>query len=140
MKLVVGTLSLLVNCLFLVAPLAGQDKEKPNPIEAEVKASLKDLTKPFTMIVTVKIKEGTGEKFEAAFAKGRAGTRKEKGNLTYEMSRSAKNPQEYIVYERWTNFAALQAHMKEPHLTGMLAEIGDLLAGHPEVKVFIPTE
>ena len=119
--------------------MPAQDKDKPNPIETEVKESLKDLTKPFVMIVSVKIKDGGAEKFEAAFAKGRAGSRKEKGNLAYEMSRSAKSPNEYIVYEKWKNFEALQSHFKEPHFTGMIAEVGDLLDGHPTVKVFIPT-
>lgn len=129
---------LLLGVVLLALPASAQDKDKPNPIEAEVKANLKDLTKPFVMVVHVKIKDGGAQKFEAAFAKGRAGTRKEKGNVVYEMSRSAKTPSEYIVYERWTNFAALQAHMKAPHLTAMLAEIGELLDGAPQVKVFIP--
>lgn len=136
MQSLLRSLPLLVAVLIFAAPVPAQEKE--NPIEAEVKANLKDLSKPFTMFVLVKIKDGEGEKFEAAFAKGRAGTRKEKGNITYEMSRSAKNPNEYVVYERWTNFAALQAHMKAPHFTAMIGEIGDLLAGHPEVKVFLP--
>ena len=130
---------LLLALLFLAAPVPAQDKDKPNPIEAEVKASLKDLTKPFVMIVHVKIKDGEAAKFEAAFAKNRAGTRKEKGNITYDMSRSAKSPNEYIVYERWKNFEALQSHFKEPHFTTMIADITDMLDGHPMVKVFIPT-
>lgn len=139
MPLFLRSVPLLLSGLFLVASAPAQDKDKPNPIEAEVKASLKDPTKPFTMIVFVKIKGGEAAKFEAAFAKGRAGSRKEKGNLAYEMSRSAKSPNEYIVYERWKNFEALQAHFKEPHFTTMIGEISELLDGHPTVKVFIPT-
>ena len=131
-------LPLLAVALILASPLPAQDKDKPNPIEAEVKANLKDLTKPFVMVVSLKVKDGSASKFETAFAKGRAGTRKEKGNLAYELSRSTKNPADYIVYERWANFAALQAHLKAPHLTAMLAEIGDMLDGPPTVKVFLP--
>lgn len=134
----VRLLPLLTVLLVFAGQTSAQDKDKPNPIETEVKESLKDLTKPFIMVVSLKIKEGTAAKFEAAFAKGRAGTRKEKGNLIYEMSRSTKNPTEYIVYERWTNFAALQAHLKAPHLTAMLAQVGDMLDGPPSVKVFLP--
>ena len=131
-------LTLLSIVLVVASQSPAQDKDKPNPIETEVKANLKDLTKPFVMVVSLKIKDGSAAKFEAAFAKGRAGTRKEKGNLVYELSRSAKSPAEYIVYERWTNFAALQAHLREPHLTAMLAEIGEMLDGAPSVKVYIP--
>jgi quinol monooxygenase YgiN len=128
---------LFVMALFLVAPAPAQ--EKANPIEAEVKANLKDPAKPFVMFIRVKVKDGTAAKFEAAFAKARPATRKEKGNKAYSLNRSAKTPSEYIVYERWENFAALQAHMKTPHLAALLAEVGAMFDGPPEVKVFIPT-
>ena len=133
--------------LFLAAPLLmaslafvtqAPAQEKENPIATEVKANLKDPSKPFTMLVRVKIKDGVGSKFEAAFAKAVTATRKEKGNKAYDLNRSAKAPNEYVVYERWQDLAALQAHMKTPHITTLLAEIGDLLEGPPEVKVFLP--
>ena len=126
----------LLSALFLVLPLAAQEKE--NPIEKEVKASLKDLKKPFVLLLTLKIKEGTAEKFEAAFGKARTATRKEKGNKAYSLVRSTKTKNEYVVYERWENFAALQTHMKTPHLIALLAEVGEMFEGHPDVKVFTP--
>ena len=135
--MLIRTTPLLLSALFLVMPAYAQEKE--NPIEKEVKASLKDLKKPFVMLVTVKIKDGTAEKFEAAFAKARTATRKEKGNKAYSLVRSTKVKNEYVVYERWDNFAALQAHMKTPHLTALLTEVGDMFDGHPDVKVFVPT-
>ena len=135
--MLIRTTPLLLAALFLVMPAYAQEKE--NPIEKEVKASLKDLKKPFVMLVTVKIKDGTAEKFEAAFAKARTATRKEKGNKAYSLVRSTKVKNEYVVYERWENFAALQAHMKTPHLTALLTEVGDMFDGHPDVKVFVPT-
>jgi quinol monooxygenase YgiN len=128
---------LLVAALFLILPAPAQDNE--NPIEKEVKASLKDPTKPFVMYVHLKIKDGTAEKFEAAFAKARAETRKEKGNKAYIMTRSVKAPSEYIVYERWDNFKALQVHLKAKHTVALLAEVGDMLDGAPSVKVYLPT-
>jgi quinol monooxygenase YgiN len=128
---------LLLSALFFVASVSAQEKE--NPIEKEVKASLKDLKKPFVMFVTLKIKDGTAEKFEAAFAKCRTATRKEKGNKAYSLVRSTKVKNEYMVYERWANFAALQTHMKTPHFSALLTEVGEMFDGHPEVKVFLPT-
>lgn len=127
-----------VALAFTVA-LPAQEKDKPNPIEAAVKASLKDPSKPFVMYVHLKIKDGTAEKFEKAFAKARTATRKEKGNKAYSLTRSTKVPSEYIVYERWENFAALQEHLKAKHTTALLAEVGDMLDGPPDVKIFIPT-
>ena len=135
--LLIRSTPLLIAALFLGASAPAQDKV--NPIEAEVKANLKDPTKPFVMLLRVKIKDGTAAKFEAAFAKARTATRKEKGNKAYSLNRSTKTPAEYVVYERWENFAALQAHMKTPHLEALLAEVHDMFDGPPEVKVFIPT-
>jgi quinol monooxygenase YgiN len=127
---------LLLAVVFLVAPVSAQEKE--NPIEKEVKASLKDLKKPFVLLLTLKVKEGAAEKFEAAFSKARTATRKEKGNKAYSLVRSTKTKNEYVVYERWENFTALQAHMKAPHVVALLAEVGEMFEGHPEVKVFTP--
>jgi quinol monooxygenase YgiN len=135
--MLIRSLPLILAALFLVVPISAQEKE--NPIEKKVKASLKDLKKPFVMLITIKIKDGTAEKFEAAFDKARTETRKEKGNKAYSLVRSTKVKNEYVVYERWEKFAALQTHMKTPHFVALLAEVGDMFDGHPDVKVFIPT-
>jgi quinol monooxygenase YgiN len=90
------------------------------------------------MFVHIKIKDGVADKFEAAFAKARTATRKEKGNKAYSLNRSTKAPREYVVYERWHDLAALEAHLKTPHITTLLSEIGDLFDGPPSVTVFVP--
>ena len=113
-------------------------QEKANPIAAQVKASLKDPAKPFTMLVLLTLKEGNDEKFEAAFAKALKATRREKGCLAYDLNRDTKAPLRYVVYERWQNLAALEAHLKTEHITTLLAAIGEMLAGPPEVHVLRP--
>src|SRR5262245_40165944 len=125
-------------CLIVLLALVVQAPAQENPIEKAVKAALKDPSKPFTMVVHVKIKDGAAAKFEDAFAKAIIGTRKEKGNKAYDLNRSIKSPNEYFVYERWQDFAALQAHLKTPHITTLLSEIGELLDGPPEAKAFVP--
>ena len=137
MRTLFRTLPVLVVAFLVLAPARAQDKE--NPAEKEVKASLKDLSKPFILYVKIKIKDDTASKFEAAFAKARTATRKEKGNKAYSLTRSAKMPTEYIVYERWLNFEALQAHVKAPHFAALLTDVGDMLDGPPEFKVYLPT-
>jgi quinol monooxygenase YgiN len=112
-------------------------QEKPNPIVAKVKASLKDPTKPFTMLVHLQVKDGTGAKFEAAFAKAIKATRQEKGCLAYDLNRDAKTPTRYVVYERWQNLAALEAHLQAAHFATLMTEIGDLLAAPPDVQVVL---
>ena len=46
------------------------------------------------------LKEGAGGRLEEAFARARRATRQEKGNLTYDLNRDAREPTHYLVYER----------------------------------------
>ncbi len=134
-RLVAATVVLALATLCF-SPVAGQ--EKPNPIAAQVKASLKDPGKPFTMVVGLRTKEGAGEKVETAFAPAIKATRGEKGCLAYDLNRDTKAPEQYLVYERWQSLAALEAHLKSPHIATLLAALGDLLAAPPEVRVLLP--
>jgi len=124
--------------LLAAAALPALGEEEKDPILKNVKEVVKDANKPFTLILTVQVKEGSEEKFEAAFAKAAEGTHKEKGNRRYELSRNPKKPTEYVVYERWQNTAALQDHLKADYIKTLLKELGDLLAGVPEVQVLLP--
>jgi quinol monooxygenase YgiN len=113
-------------------------QEKDHPVVAAVKANIKDASKPFTILVHIKIKEAGTAKFESEFTAAVAGTRKEKGNLAYDLNRSTKNPSEYIVYERWQDLGALQTHLKTPHIQALFAATGDLFDGPPQVDILVP--
>jgi quinol monooxygenase YgiN len=126
---------LAVSSLF-TSRACGQEKQ--NPIVAQVKTSLKDPSKPFAMVVTFRAKEEAGNKLEAAFVKAIKASRREKGCLTYDLNRDTKVPLQYLLYERWQNLAALEAHLQSTHITALLAELGDLLAAPPEVRVLLP--
>jgi quinol monooxygenase YgiN len=123
--------------LSMSVPVRAAD-EKTDPIIANVKANLKDTSKPFTMLVLLKVKAGNEEKFEKAFSKAVEPTRKEKGCKAYDLAREAKAAGQYVVYERWADLAALDAHIKSKHIQTLLGEIGELLASPPEVKVYVP--
>jgi quinol monooxygenase YgiN len=119
---------------------SARSQEKPNPLLAQIKAGVKDPTKPFTLIVQLQVKEGSEGKFETAFARAIPPTRKEKGCLAYDLNRDARKPTHYLVYERWQNLAALEAHLKSAHITTLLREVGDLLAGPPEGRILLPAD
>src|SRR5262249_56723830 len=121
------------------SPAARSADDKDDPIIAFVKPKLKDASKPFTLMVGVKVKEGTGEKFEAAFAKALQATRKEKGCLTYDLNRDTEDPTRYQVYERWKSLADLEAHLKTDHIKALVAVLPDVTAGRLELRVLLPT-
>jgi quinol monooxygenase YgiN len=131
MCLAIGLLAVLWN----TNRVAGEDKE--NPVITFVKSRLKQPDKPFTLIVHVQVKEGAGKQFEAAFAKAISATRKEKGNLAYDLNRDTQDPSRYLVYERWKDLAALEAHLKTPHLKALLAELPKVTDGAPESQVLL---
>ena len=131
MCLAIGLLAVLWN----TNRVAGEDKE--NPVITFVKSRLKNPDKPFTLIVRVQVKEGAGKQFEAAFAKAIPASRKEKGNLAYDLNRDTQDPSRYLVYERWKDLAALEAHLKTPHLKALLAELPKVTDGAPESQVLL---
>jgi quinol monooxygenase YgiN len=123
---------------FALAASPAPAEEKPNPIAAQVKAALKDPDRPFTLVVHLQVKKEAAKKFEAAVARAAKPTRKEKGCLAYDLNRDPKMPARYLLYERWQNLEALETHLKSRHITTLLMEIGDLLAGPPKADVLLP--
>ncbi len=122
----------------LLLPAAAAAEEKENPILAFVKTKVKDADKPFTLIIALKVKEGEEKKLEAAFAKAIKATRKEKGCITYDLSRDTSDASRYLVYERWKTVDALKAHLETAHIKELLAELPALLDGAPEPRVLTP--
>ena len=130
--LVLGLLAVLGR------PDAAVGQEKEDPIYRFVKARLKDAERPFTLVVSLQVKEGQAKKLEAAFARAIRATRKEKGCRAYDLSRDADDPTRYQVYERWQNLAALKKHLATVHIKTLLAEVPGLLAGAPSPRVLFP--
>jgi autoinducer 2-degrading protein len=128
-----------VLALWLLLPGAACAQKDENPIAAQVKAALKDPSKPFTLMIQLQVKDGMQEKFEAAFAKASKATHKEKGCIAYDLNRDAKDPTRFLVYERWKSLSDLQDHLKAEHTMALLGELKDLLSGPPEAKVLLPT-
>lgn len=129
-----------VGLLALLLRPAAAFGEEENPILAFVKAHVKDVNKPFSMIVSLKVKEGEAKKLEAVFAKAIKGSRKEKGCLAYNLDRDPANPTHYQVYERWRSVAALKEHLATPHIQALLSELPKLLAGAPTPRLLVPAD
>ncbi len=129
-------LGLLVGLALAVGPARAADKE--HPLLAQVRASVKDPSRPFTLVVSLQAKQGAGKKVEAAFAPAIKATRKEKGCLAYELNRDTKKPGHFLLYERWQNVDALADHLKSAHITALLKELEEVLAGPPEGRILVP--
>lgn len=61
-------------------------------------------------------------------------TRKEAGCQGYELLQNSADPTDFTFVESWESAAALEAHMKAPHLTAALGKVGDLLGAAPDIR------
>jgi quinol monooxygenase YgiN len=128
---------LVVLALALLAGPLAWAEDKDDPIVAQVKARLKDASKPFALLINMQVKEGAGPKFEAAFAKALAATRKEPGCLAYDLNRDTQEPQRYVIYERWKGLDDLRAHLKSAHLKALREILPEVSAGRGEVRILV---
>lgn len=127
---------LLTLCgLWFAAPAGAQ--EKLHPITGFIRAELKDPSKPFTVLVTIAVKEGTAEKALAAFKKALPDSVKDKGCLDYSVYRDVEAPNRFLVHERWEDFKCLRAHIDSSHIVRLLDEMRDLMAARPDIRVLV---
>jgi quinol monooxygenase YgiN len=126
---------LILAGVFTAAPGA-----EDHPAVALVKSKVKDPAKPFALFVTIKAKAGKEKDLEAAFAPCIAATKKEPGCLAYELNRDPDDPTTYVMFEKFKNVAALEAHLKLEHTTKLLKAIEALADGEIKPKVYLVPE
>jgi quinol monooxygenase YgiN len=123
-----------------VLALAGMSSAAPgaedHPAVALVKSKVKDPAKPFALLVTIKAKAGKEKDLEAAFAPCIAATKREAGCLAYELNRDPDDPTAYVMFEKFKNVAALEAHLKSEHTTKLLKALEPLTDGEIKAKVY----
>jgi quinol monooxygenase YgiN len=107
-----------------------------HPVVALVKSKVKDPAKPFALFVTIKAKAGKEKELEAAFAPCIAATKKEAGCLAYELNRDPDDPTTYVMFEKFKNLAALEAHLKQEHTTKLLKALEPLTDGELKAKIY----
>lgn len=125
-----------IALLPLAAP--GIAQEKLNPIASVVRAELKDVAQPFTLLIQVAVKEGTAAKAETALNRALPASQNDKGCVDYTVYRDTQQPNRFLVYERWENFGCFKAHTESEHITKLLDEMRDLLAAAPQIRVVVP--
>src|SRR5437879_1889003 len=62
-------------------------------------------------------------------------TRNEEGCIRYDPHELADRPGHFIFYENWVSQAALDAHLKAPHIASAFARIPDLFEGMPRILI-----
>ena len=65
--------------------------------------------------VEVHVVPGKEEEFKAASAENYKGTRKEQGNLRFDVLQQIENPSCFFLYEAYTDENAVKEHKKTSH-------------------------
>lgn len=86
------------------------------------------------VIATLKVQEGKTAEFEAVFGDLAGQVRaNEPGNKLYQVFKSRKEANTYVVMEIYADQAALDAHGKSDHFKAAGPKLGPTMAGRPDV-------
>jgi quinol monooxygenase YgiN len=81
------------------------------------------------VVVRYQAQPGRGNEVAALLARHTAATRPEPGNLDFVALRGTEDPDSFVLYERYADSDAFEAHTASPHYEGIaVAQIRPLLA------------
>lgn len=89
----------------------------------------------YIQIVNLRVKPGRVDDFLDAFRKNREGTRKEPGNIQFDLLRSRDDQHRFVVYEVFASEAALAAHRQTDHYKECNRRFTDILEGDRRIDV-----
>ena len=75
----------------------------------------------FVVMAQYRAREGEAERVAAALTEMVAPTRAEPGNLDYQVFRDPGQPAVFVLFERYADEAAFDAHRASPHFTTWLS-------------------
>jgi len=89
------------------------------------------------LVATMTARAGKEEELTAAMKTLVTEVRaKEEGTLEYVLHQAQENPAVLMVYEKYKNGDALNAHMVTPHFQAAAGKMAELLEGGLEIKSY----
>ncbi|MGR6982111.1 (4S)-4-hydroxy-5-phosphonooxypentane-2,3-dione isomerase [Testudinibacter sp. P27/CKL/0425] len=90
----------------------------------------------FAMLVEINVKEGKEDEFLKVFAANHYGTRKEPGNLRFDVLQDPEVSTRFYAYEVYDSESALEQHRKTEHYHQCVKELEPLMTGARSKKIF----
>lgn len=90
------------------------------------------------VVVVAQAKPGQGDAALAAFGEVAVPTHAEQGCIAYALHRSAADPDQIVLVERWVSRQALDDHLATAHLQDFRATSHDLWAAPMTILVTTP--
>ena len=73
------------------------------------------------IVATIVVLEAYKTELERVFRKVVNETRKEEGNISYDLHQDIKNPCKYVILERWKDNDAIEFHNQTAHFKELLS-------------------
>lgn len=87
-----------------------------------------------TVIAFLKAKPGHAEELGRRLNAVVESTRKEPGNVNYDLHRSNDDPDVWALYENWVSPDALETHFAMPYLKDLLGNLHEVTDGPPDIR------
>jgi len=78
------------------------------------------------LVVKFEVKEGKKEEFLNVMDALVTGTRKEPGNIQYDLNSDVENSNKFVLFEKFEDQAALDFHNQAEHFVTYAPKLGDL--------------
>lgn len=90
------------------------------------------------VVATIPAKPEAADAVREALTTLAEATRAEDGCVAYDLFESASAPGTFVTVERWTDSAALDAHMGMPHVAAAFAAAEGALSGEVAIHPLTP--
>jgi autoinducer 2-degrading protein len=109
---------------------------RPLNFKTEQQVRIKDM---LIQMVAIHVKQGHVDEFLDAFRINYEGTRREPGNLRFDVLRSPEDDHSFVIYEVFKSAEALDEHRKTAHYLECVRRIDPIITG-PRTKTFYNVE
>ncbi|MCB2294990.1 antibiotic biosynthesis monooxygenase [Clostridium algoriphilum] len=89
-----------------------------------------------TIVAKNSIKQGKVEEFKALTEKLINESRKEKGNISYNLYQDANNSNVLTFIEEWESLDIIKSHNNSKHFTSIVPKFEDLQESQSEVNLY----
>ncbi len=126
----------IVLAFLLAGSATSQEAPTVDDLIAPVRDRIEHPDEPFQVVVAIRLKDGTSDAFETAFASRMSATRSEPGNLFFLLGQDLEDPHRYLLHEGWQNLSAYRSHMGSTHMSSFWPIYFPMVAEVPTIDVY----